>query len=120
MPTRAHMTSLAIALLALVLLTFVLYTAGCTADTTVTVRGTPVTNEVFIAATVTAHVAAGIVKYDALALIGGDPTTNLIQVGTAATGYTASAEGSTTTARLIDYQQIAPTNQFFISTPPRS
>ena len=58
--------------------------------------------EVDVAATVTAHVAAGLVKFDALALLGGDPTTNLIQVGTTATGYTASAEGTVTASRLID------------------
>lgn len=58
--------------------------------------------EVDVAATVTAHVAAGIVKYDAAALIGGDPTTNLIQVGTSATGYTSTAEGTVTASRLLD------------------
>jgi hypothetical protein len=30
-------------------------------------------------------------------------------LGTAATGYTASAEGTTTASRLLDYQQIPPT-----------
>lgn len=59
--------------------------------------------EVDVAATVTAHVASGIVKYDAAALMGGDPTTNLIQVGTSATGYTATAEGTVTAARLLDF-----------------
>lgn len=64
-----------------------------------------------VAATVTAHVAAGIVKYDAAALMGGDPTTNLIQVGTAATGYTATAEGTITASRVFAAELIAPTNQ---------
>lgn len=68
--------------------------------------------ETDVAATVTAHVASGIVKMDAQALVNGDPTTNLIQVGTALTGYTASAEGSITAARELDAQQIPPTNQF--------
>lgn len=68
--------------------------------------------ETDVAATVTAHVASGIHKLDAQALVNGDPTTNLIQVGTAATGYTASAEGSITALRQLDAQQIAPTNQF--------
>jgi hypothetical protein len=45
--------------------------------------------ETDVAATVTASVANDITKFDANALSGGDPTTNLIQVGTAATGYTA-------------------------------
>jgi len=73
--------------------------------------------ETDVAATVTAHVAAGIVKYDAEAIAGGDPTTNLIQVGTAATGYTASAEGSITTTRVFDAQLVQPTNQYFKQFP---
>ena len=60
-----------------------------------------------VAATVTAHVAADITKFDSDALMGGDPTTNLIVVGTAATGYTASAEGTPTVARILDLQCIA-------------
>lgn len=69
--------------------------------------------ETDVAATVTAHVASGIVKYDSLALIGGDPTTNLIQVGTTSTGYTATSEGTTTDARLLDLQ-IATTGTTFV------
>lgn len=68
--------------------------------------------ETDVAATVTAHVAAGIVKFDAAALMGGDPTTNLIQVGTANTGYTSTAEGTITATRMLDVQFIAPTNQY--------
>jgi hypothetical protein len=70
-----------------------------------------------VAATVTAHVAAGIVKYDAAALMGGDPTTNLIQVGTANTGYTSSNENSPTVSRMFDVQLIAPTNQYVKQFP---
>lgn len=73
--------------------------------------------ETDVAATVTAHVAAGIVKLDGNALSGGDPTTNLIQVGTANTGYTSSAEGSITTSRVFDVQFIAPTNQYVKQFP---
>lgn len=73
--------------------------------------------ETDVAATVTAHVAAGIVKMDADALSGGDPTTNLVQVGTANTGYTASAEGTITTSRMFDVQFIAPTNQYVKQYP---
>jgi len=58
------------------------------------------------AATVTAHVAAGLVKFDSAAQMGGDPTTNLIQVGTTSTGYTSSGEGSITTSRMFDVQMI--------------
>ena len=68
--------------------------------------------ETDVAATVTAHVTAGIIKYDAAAVMGGDPVTNLIQVGTAATGYTASAEGTTTVSRLFDLS-IATTGTTF-------
>ncbi len=49
--------------------------------------------------------------------MGGDPTTNLIQVGTSSTGYTATAEGTTTVARLFDLQYIAPTNQYVKQFP---
>jgi hypothetical protein len=64
--------------------------------------------ETDVAATVTAHVTAGIVKLDGDALAGGDPVTNLIQVGTANTGYTATAEGSIGASRVLDVQQIDP------------
>jgi hypothetical protein len=73
--------------------------------------------EADVAATVTAHVAAGIVKFDAQAIAGGDPTTNLIQVGTSATGYTATAEGTITATRMFDVQLIAPTNQYVKQFP---
>lgn len=68
--------------------------------------------ETDVAATVTASVANDIAKYDALALAGGDPTTDLIQVGTTSTGYTATAEGSITAVRVFDAQLIAPTSQY--------
>lgn len=74
--------------------------------------------ETDVAATVTAHVAADITKCDGAALMCGDPTTNLIQVGTAATGYTATVEGSTTAVRNLDAPQlIAPTTQFIKQFP---
>lgn len=73
--------------------------------------------ETDVAATVTAHVTAGIVKLDAAALMGGDPVTNLIPVGTALTGYTATAEGATAVSRVFDAQFVAPTNQWVIQKP---
>lgn len=73
--------------------------------------------ETDVAATVTAHVAAGIVKTDAAAMQGGDPSTNLIQVGTTSTGYTASGEGSITASRVFDAQLVAPTNQYVKQFP---
>jgi len=70
-----------------------------------------------VAATVTAHVAAGISKQDSAALAGGDPTTNIIAVGTTSTGYTASAEGTITATRPLDAQHISPTNQWGFQKP---
>lgn len=69
------------------------------------------------AATVTAHVAAGVNKYDSAALAGGDPTTNLFSVGTTSTGYTASGEGTVGTHRTADIQLVAPTNQYVFQFP---
>lgn len=59
-----------------------------------------------VAATVTAHATADITKLDSDALMGGDPTTNLIQVGVSASGYTATAEGTTTALRNLDAPQL--------------
>lgn len=74
--------------------------------------------ETDVAATVTASAAADITKLDAEAIACGDVTTNLIQVGTTATGYTASGEGSITAIRnLAGPQFIAPTNQFIQQFP---
>ncbi len=81
---------------------------------------TPIKVEFFetdSAATVTAHVAAGIVKLDALAIGAGDPTTDIIEVGTSATGYTASGEGTPTVSRMFDAQLVAPTNQYIKQFP---
>jgi hypothetical protein len=66
-----------------------------------------------VAATVTAHVAAGVQPLDA-----GAPA-SLLTLGTSATGYTATAEGSTTASRLFDVvslsdsvTQIAPVSNY--------
>lgn len=53
-----------------------------------------------VAATVTAHVAAGVPNLDP----NGAPS--LLTLGVSATGYTASAEGSTAAARVLDAKQI--------------
>ena len=65
-----------------------------------------------VAATVTAHVAAGVQPYD-------DPNgpASTVTLGTAATGYTASAEGSITVTRYGDLQYIAPTGQYVKQWP---
>lgn len=73
--------------------------------------------ETDVAATVTAHALASITKYDSDALAGGDPTTNLIQVGTANTGYSASVEGTSTVARLFDLQLLPPTGPYVKQFP---
>lgn len=65
-----------------------------------------------VAATVTAHVAAGVRSLNDTGTVASKMT-----LGTAASGYTASAEGTTTVSRLLDYQQIAPTGQFVKQWP---
>lgn len=70
-----------------------------------------------VAATVTASVANDIVKFDEAAIAGGDPTTNLIQVGTTSTGYTSSAEGSITAVRMFDAQFIDPAANYVLQFP---
>jgi hypothetical protein len=60
-------------------------------------------------ATVTASAAADIVAWDAQAL--GVTSTTYFSVGTAATGYTATAEGSITASRVLDSQYIQPTGE---------
>ena len=55
-----------------------------------------------VAATVTAHVAAGVQPYDRTT---GTPVST-VTLGTTATGYTATAEGTITATRYGDYQII--------------
>ena len=66
-------------------------------------------------ATVTASADADVMKMDgaegAVASVAG------LTLGTAATGYTASAEGSITAIKLFDTQFIAPTNQYVKQFP---
>jgi hypothetical protein len=56
--------------------------------------------ETDVAATVTAHVAAGVQP-----LTPGQPA-SLMTLGTANTGFTSSAEGTTTASRTFDAQQV--------------
>ena len=68
--------------------------------------------------TVTASVAADITGVDGEALLFGDPTSNYISVGTSATGYTCTSEGSITAVRNLEGPQfIAPTNQYVKQYP---
>ena len=53
-----------------------------------------------VAATVTAHVASGVQPIDP------NCTPSLMTLGTSATGYTATVEGSITATRLFDAQEI--------------
>lgn len=64
-----------------------------------------------VAATVTAHVAAGVQPYD-------DPNApaSLMTLGTTATGYTASGEGTTTASRTADLQLVSA-NQYVKQWP---
>jgi hypothetical protein len=68
--------------------------------------------ETDVAATVTAHVAAGVMKYNA-----PNDVASLVTLGTSATGYTATAEGTITATRVLDYQLIAPTGQYVKQFP---
>src|SRR5690242_1419757 len=56
-----------------------------------------------VAATVTAHVAAGVNPLDPNA------PASLMTLGTSATGYTATAEGSITATRVFDAHKVAAT-----------
>lgn len=66
-------------------------------------------------ATVTASVDADCVKMNgtdqAVASVAG------LTLGTSATGYTASAEGTITTTRMFDAELVAPTNQYIYQFP---
>jgi len=70
-----------------------------------------------VAATVTAHTASGIHKYNAAAIGAGDPTTAQFAVGATATGYTATAEGTIATWRLAEARHIAPTDGIWFQFP---
>lgn len=74
--------------------------------------------ETDVAATVTALAAADLTKLDSDAIACGDLTTNLIQVGTAATGHTASAEGSITAVRNLDAPIFLPPTAPFVKQFP--
>ena len=75
-----------------------------------TTANTPVQCELIetgsVAATVTAHVASGVMQFD---MVGDGGASNLT-LGTAATGYNATAEGAITATRLGDMQMVPPTS----------
>lgn len=82
-----------------------------------TVAATPVNCELIetgaVNATVTAHVAAGVQQYDRVADGGAAPVT----LGTAATGYTATAEGTVTATRYGDFQLVPPSSLYVKQFP---
>lgn len=65
-----------------------------------------------INATVTAYVAADITK-----LNGANDRASLLTLGTAASGYTASAEGTIVASRSLDIQLVNPTNGYVKQFP---
>lgn len=75
--------------------------------------------ETDVAATVTAFAAADVMPFNdtnATANTAGTSGTPL-NLGTTHSGYTSTGEGSTTAARLLDINLIAPTNQFVKQFP---
>lgn len=66
-----------------------------------------------VAATVTAHVASGVQPWQPAGVLPA----STVDLGTAATGYTATAEGTITESRHYDLQHIAPTNQYVLLFP---
>lgn len=67
-----------------------------------------------VGATVTAHVAAGVQPYQDP---GGLVPVSTVSLGTSATGYTSTAEGTITATKHLDLQYIAPTNQYVFLWP---
>ena len=66
-------------------------------------------------ATVTASADADVMKMN-----GADQAVSSVAgftLGTSATGYTATVEGSTTVTRVFDTQLVAPTNQYIYQYP---
>lgn len=66
-------------------------------------------------ATVTASADADITKYDDLSAAAASVAG--LTLGTTATGYTSSSEGSITAVRMFDVQFISPTNQYVKQFP---
>lgn len=69
--------------------------------------------ETDVAATVTAHVASGMVKWD-------DPNgaSSVAMLAVAGTGYTATVEGATAATRMADQQLVSPTAQYIRQWAP--
>jgi hypothetical protein len=68
--------------------------------------------ETDVAATVTAHVAAGITLF-----AGPNDEASLVTLGASATGFTASAEGTVAATRMLDFQQVPPNGGYMVQYP---
>jgi len=66
-----------------------------------------------VAATVTAHVASGVVQLNQVS----DGGASTLTLATSGTGYTSSAEGTVTAARLFDYALVPPTSGYVYEWP---
>lgn len=66
-----------------------------------------------VAATVTAHVAAGLVPQNAQAL----DLASQLTMSTSGSGYTATAEGTITATRVFDTQAVQPTGLYVFQKP---
>lgn len=77
---------------------------GFTIDDTAGADGVVELLQTDVAATVTAHVAAGVQPLDPNA------PASLLTLGTSATGYTGTAEGSTTATRVFDAVSLSSTS----------
>jgi len=71
-----------------------------------------------VSATVTAYAAADITGIDGEAVDFGSPTSNYISVGTAASGYNASAEGTITSVRNLSGPLLAPPTGPYVEQLP--
>ena len=70
-----------------------------------------------VAATITEHVASGIINLDPLGAAVTDDNPFAFGAAGDETGYTATAEGTITATRMMDVQLIAPTNQYVKQWP---
>jgi hypothetical protein len=80
-----------------------------------TAAATPIQVELVdtnVAATVTAYGASDLVKHNNP---NGPPS--LMTLGTTASGFTATAEGTITATRVLDYQLVAPTGAYVKQFP---
>ena len=77
-----------------------------------TTAATPIKCELIetgsVAATVTQHASTGVMNYDVVS----DGGTSTLTLGTSATGFTATAEGTITATRLADAVQVSPSSGY--------